>query len=361
MFHEIYEFANKGIYTFEEILEKDLSLSGDTNIEEPNKKHLKLELSGDYIGTFCYLLKNQSINQEIVATIYDEEYICNEYTNKQRKQLIKKLNTLPIKQIRFILSNETLPIYNELMLKENWQHKNKTTITMTLDYEPKNQEIRVWNLKDACGKLEIPSEKLVWVPDYELQRINDRIDKDVLEETFLLKIMIEKLFKYLEINYNIEQMNEFEKTILLYQILKEERKNSVIGIDKIDGKLTLIKQYPEYISKIYELLDSNLDIARKAKIVATLLNNPFMKVNATTIHGKLNQQNNSWIGTEIDSSFYQSSLLMDLPFQNLEEMGYVIDQSESNRQIYPSIYTHEYLTEPEIKKIQKHIKSLKRK
>ena len=52
---------------------------------------------------------------------------------------------------------------------------------------------------------------------------------------------------------------------------------------------------------------------------------------------------------------------MDLPFQNLEEMGYVIDQSESNRQIYPSIYTHEYLTEPEIKKIQKHIKSLKRK
>ena len=78
-----------------------------------------------------------------------------------------------------------------------------------------------------------------------------------------------------------------------------------------------------------------------------------MKVNATTIHGKLNQKNNSWIGTEIASSFYQSSLLMDLTFQNLEEMGYVINHSESNRQIYPSIYTHEYLTEPEIKKIQK--------
>ena len=181
MFYEIYEFANKGIYTFEEVLAKDLSLPGDSNIEEPNKKYLKLELSGNYIGTFCYSLKNQTINSEIVATVYDEEYICNKYLYNQKKELIKKLNKLPIKQIKFIISNEMLPIYNEIMQKENWQHKEKTTITMTLDYKPKSQEIRVWHLRDACGKLEIPSEKLIWVPDYELQRITDRIEKSVRE------------------------------------------------------------------------------------------------------------------------------------------------------------------------------------
>jgi hypothetical protein len=206
MFHEIYEFANKGIYTFEEILEKDLSLSGDTNIEEPNKKHLKLELSGDYIGTFCYLLKNQSINQEIVATIYDEEYICNEYTNKQRKQLIKKLNTLPIKQIRFILSNETLPIYNELMLKENWQHKNKTTVTMTLDYEPKNQEIRPFMFDQLTKSMEEICEfspRTVCVENM----VGDRLLNKMSEAKELLS-RVPKLYMTIDVNHSLLQKPE---------------------------------------------------------------------------------------------------------------------------------------------------------
>ena len=345
-------FVDQNIFVYErEIVET----------EGQKQEYLKLELSSDRLHSFYYKFKNISIPKEIVVTIYDEDTIINSFERDLRKKLIRILNEMPIKQIKFILSDNTLPEYNRLMHQLYWQHEQKTTISLKIDRNPISSEVRTWNLQTAAGKLEIPKEKLIWLPDQELIRTYGKIDDEIIKDVIKQKELIKDIYDFLREHYKLDEMTNFEKIYLFFKLLKQQLNLSNNRIDKIDGRLTLISEPPQYIENMYKfLLDPNTKQEEISNLLVYLLNNPFTKINATTIYGEINQTKTSWVGTVVNNRLYDCNLDMQYPFIDLNQQGYNTTISEIPSQIYPYIYEPDYLSIKDIKKIDSNIKKLKK-
>ena len=192
-------FVSSDIYTFEEVTIPSLSGRPETFI--------KLELSADQFSNFCNATVATNIDKDIEAIIYDEGIINNKANINLRQKLIKKLNTLHFKKIKFILSDSTLPIYNHFMCALDWRHKKVTTITMKIDRSPVNQNNRDWKLNEARGTIDIPEEKLIWLSNYELYYLKGKVNDRILSDTKKLKKLLTYLESYFEETYYLENIN----------------------------------------------------------------------------------------------------------------------------------------------------------
>lgn len=232
---------------------------------------------------------------------------------------------------------------------------------MKIDRDPIDTEIRQWNLSKAIGKLYISEEKLIWIPDNELNQLYDKIDDKILQEVLKLKEVILFLDTYLKEKYHFKDMNEYEKVLVVYNFINTYIRFPLKYMDIVDGKEILKPNHPDYILEPFGTWINKEGLSEgQARLMVSLLNNPIINIDATTIKGETPQGKRTWVGIVIKNKLYQCCTTIKDPFRNLDELGYVINESMEDNQIYPSIYEHAYLSEEEIKKIDKHVKSLRR-
>lgn len=345
-----FTFVNQGIYIFEE---KDLPPS--QRQRNTTGKYIELELSADKFTEFCNAINQKTINTNVLAVIHDEGIVTNRDQLALRKKLIKTLNKLNYINITFNLSNSTLPIYNSLMNKLDWRHKPNTTINMTIDRNPVGENTHSWNLNEAMGTVNIPEEKLIWLPDNEFTRLNGIVNKKTLEDTEKLKKVLLYLDNYLRETYYIDKMNNYDKVQLIYKFLNMHIRHAKRYIETINEKETLKPDIPSYILEPYGTWFNKEGVSEgQARLMTILLNNPFINIDASTIKGQTPFGERTWVGIVLEDKLYQCCTTVHGPFKNLNKLGYTIEED----QIYPSIYEPAYLKDTEISKIKNRIKCL---
>lgn len=340
MIDKFIAFVKTGIYTLAEESPID-------NIKS-EKTHIKLELSRDQFKYFCKDINKNKFKYDIEATIYDEGVIKSYYDILPIKSLLTQLNKQSIKNIKFILSDSTLPIYNNIMHTIGWKHKNKTTIKMTIDRNPTSIEIRDWKLSKAVGTIDIPEEKLIWISDNELCKLKNIINEKTLQNIVKLKDLIFFLDNYLRKKYYIEKMNDYEKVYAIFNFLKTYIKNT--------NDMKTIQTNDIY--QIWKQKEGTFE--QQAKLLLILLNNPIINIDACMLEGTILESKNKWLGIVIKNKLYELCPRIENPLSNLKHLGYEIQNDSNNTQIYPTIYTQSYLDEEEIYNIKNNIKKLKR-
>ena len=340
-------FVSKNIYKFEEI-----TLS-DNNI-------IKLEVSRDNFENLLNILNNTVINTEIEVIIYDEGIIKDQNDIILTKSLLESLNRIHLKNIKLILSDSTLPIYNHLMNIINWHHSSKTIITMKI-FRNLEKEEKKWNLEQAQGIIEIPEEELIWVQKNELVNLENKIDKKILSDAIKLKEMLSWFENFMNETYFADEMDDFDKVYAIYKFVKTQIRLPFKYINVINGIDEQKENYPTYLTEPYSTFinKEGIDLGQ-SRLMTILLNNTFIKTDATTITGKTKQGINNWVGIAIDDKLYHCCMIDKGPFKNLSKIGYKIEKKIETRQIYPTIYKNAFLSEQEIKKIERKSRKLKR-
>lgn len=313
-------FVSYGIYKIDEVEKQN-------NNEDT---FIKLELSVDQFNNFCSNIRKSPINIPTEIVIYDEGIINGYYDRESRKRIIRTLNKMNIKNITFILSDNTISEYNYLMNVLCWKHQKNTTLKIKIDRNPLDTEVRNWNLDRALGRIELPEEKLIWIPDNELEKAQKKIDKETIQNAYRLKEILFILDNYLRKTYRIDDMSKYEKALAIYKYLKN---------------YTLLTNMNQSVN----------DSKQSTVLMTALLNNPLIKIDATVIEGIKNKEAHNWTGIVIDNKLYHCCHQNGI-FINIDELHYTI----SDNQIYPAIYENDYLETKDIKNIESKLKKLKR-
>lgn len=343
------DFVSCGIYNFEFL----------TSSNNENKKYIKVSLSKDNFTNFCTYMKNRLTTMEMDITIYDEGILTNSHFKKARENLIRILNNLNIRKINFELSDSTIAEYNRLMKIVEWKHKEKTIINIKIDRNPISEEIRDWNLCNTQGILNINEEKLIWLSDYQLEQLHGIVDEQILKNTIALKKLIIFVDQYLKQKYKIEQLNDFDKVYLIYKFVKTQIIFPRKYIKMINEKKSLKSNYKTQIPDPYGKFINKEELYEvQARIMNILLNNPIMKINSTIIEGESPHGRQIWVGFVLNNKLYSCCSAVQEPFNNLNGLGHRIYEPINNKQIYPTLYEQAYLSEQEIKKIERKTKKL---
>lgn len=315
---------------------------------EEYETSIKIEISRDMFNRFYNDIEKKKNSKPIEITIYDESQIKNNYDKLIIQRFLKKLNNLTISNITIITSNETLPIYNTAMNTIKWKHEPKTTTTLKLDRNPIDSNIRMWYLSKAIGKLNISQEKLIWITDNELNKLYNKLDPKLIEDTKKLKNLIYYLDKYIRRNYNTENMTNMEKILIIINFIKQNIRNELSNTKKNTQK-------QKYLYEIWQNKKGTYE--EQTKLMSVLLNNPLIKIDSTLITVRKEGINHILLGIMLGHRLY-SCCLIEGTFKNLEKENYIINNDP--KQIYPTIYEHASLSEEDIKHIQRKVKLLKK-
>ena len=242
------------------------------------------------------------------------------------------------------------------MNNNNWKHEQITSISITLDRSINDKKIHKLKLDHALGRLNLPEETLIWLPENDLKKIEEKLDYKLFEETLKLKQIIVFVQNYLEETYQTKYLTDYDKTLLIYRLINMYIRLPWKYINVINNTFNIITPFPKHLSEPWNTWENREGLFEgRARLLTILLNNPEININASTIYGT---SNNAWTGIVIDNKLYDCPTIIPGPFVNLQDYGYIINNP--NKQIYPSIYEHSYLSEKDIKRIEKHIKKLKK-
>lgn len=323
------------------------------------KKYYILDLSYDNFNNFIFEISNNKIDLPFNINIYDEAIIQSNEDLKLRIKILNKLNQLNINNINFYFSDSTLYYYNLLMNEMGWKHSGITSIYLSLDRHPVEKKLCYLNLDIAKGKININEEKLLWLPNNKLIKLQGKVDNRILKDAYKLKNVVKEFYEYVDINYDISKLSEYGKLLIAYEYVKNVLKVKFASkyTTIVDGKQELINPHPRYISEPFGTYKNKEGVCEgQARLISVLLNNYFMEMNAITIGGKCNLGNHAWVGVVIDDRLFECCPTMKGPFRNLSKFGYIPDDEE----IYQRIYRRCYLTEEQIKKVLNHVKRLKK-
>lgn len=313
------------------------------------KVHLNLRISSD---RFYSIIEDFNLDKTIPMNVevYDETEIKNDNDIKKIILFLKELNKCNITFIRFYLSDSALFHYNEIMNKINWKHTLETQIYFTIDRNPVKE--KNLNLDLAMGKLIIPEEKLIWVSDNILSKLDNKIEYGLIYRAYKLKELINLYENDIEKYYNTSNLNDFEKTYIAYDYVKNKLNikfpNQYIKI--IDGKQILKETSPKYISEpLGTYLKREGVCEGQARLISVLLNNPNICVDASVINGMSPLGYHAWVGVNIDDKLYECCPTIKGVFANLDT--YIPDKDD----IYTRLYERSYLNNEEIEKIKRKI------
>lgn len=340
-------YASERIYKFEKKL---IPIS-----DKRNTAKITVEISRDNFKNFYSYIEERPTNIPMEITIYDEGKNDSLSYRETLLYLIKTLNDLNISSIKFILSDSTLPFYTNYMKILGWKHNNKTKIDIKVHYNPISKETKLW----ATEKL--TEENLIWNSKEVLENMGRYVDEKILENTLNLQKTIIYINDYLRETYYMEEMNEFDKVYLIYNLIKTFIRTPNRYIEIIDGIEILKQNYPNYILEPYGTWDNKEGAYEgKSRLMTILLNNPYIKIKATTIYGNNSQGKYAWVGIIINNKLYECCTSKFGPFSNLEDLGYQIDWQVLNQQTDFSNYERAFLPKKEIKGIEKKVKLLRR-
>lgn len=318
---------------------------------------LSFKISFDNFSKYLNEIKTINTSLPIRCIIYDEGIISSNYDVQLRLNFLKSIQKLNFEEIEFKLSESTLPLYNTIMDRINWNHDDVSFLEMTVDRYP--TEIKDLRLERAKGKILLPEEKLLWQSDYVLERLKDRIDPKVLADTDKLKFVIRHYVDQLERHYDFERLTDFDKVFLTYHFIRDRDKlniefageQTMIGLD---GQQHLVPSEEKWESKPYGTYIRRRGVCEgQAKLFRVLLNNWDMQVDAVTLSGKSPLGPHCWLGTVIDGKLYYHCTtqwkLFDAP-------RFI----PNNTEYYPQIYLTSSLSSEDKLKIERHIRTLKR-
>ncbi len=325
-------------------------------------KCIEVKVSIDKLGAIIDRLKKLSFDCPLNCTIYDEENIRNTEDIKYRRRLLESLNGANFLKVKFELSDTTLPVYNYYMEKFRWRHGTVTELRMTVDRNAASEKNLM--LEKAQGTIIIPEEKLVWQPDYVLARLRGKVSSQVLDDTDKLKDVIRNYSDMISSGYYFDHLTDFDKVYLAYHYLFDRDKlnigyawnQTIIGKD---GVMYLKRSPTEWESRPYGTYEYRCGVCEgQARLMAILLNNSDMRVDAVTVDGHISSGTaHTWVEFVIDGKLYQCCTTMRGYFKNLDAAGYKPNAYE----IYPRVYEHSYLTDAEIAKVDRHVKTLKKR
>ncbi len=319
---------------------------------------LTITCSYNRYDDFFKVLDEIPNNYPISVTLYDEQRNLTEQTYTNIQELIRVLNTKRIKELRIYMSDTTMPLYNLYMHMREWKHQDKTKLYLSIDRHP--LEAKKMNLEYASGKIIMPEEKLIWVPDYLLNNLDDRIDPRVFKETKQLKRFLKTFNRLVKQCYKYQELTDIEKTLIVYDYLRQNIKFAMdrTMVPATTGIRTTVRDEDNWQSRPYGTLEHKRGVCEgQARLMTCMLNNPEMMVDACVIGGRIpSGEKHAWVGIHTNNKLYECCTTMQGPFKNLQNRGYEIDENEQ----YPKAYKRSFLTEKEYTEACKGVLSKKR-
>lgn len=324
----------------------------------PGRKRLRFNISFDNFAKYISEIRS-SINTSmpVECIIYDEDLISCDDDVLLRVAFLKSIKDLNFREIDFKLSDSTFPLYNTIMDRINWKHGNVSFLEMTVDRNP--TEIKDLRLEKAKGKILLPEEKLLWQSDYVLNKLGDRIEPKILEDTDKLKYVIRHYVDGLERHYNFDKLTDFDKVWLTYHFIKDRDKlNIEFAYEQTlygaDGLQHLRRSEENWESKPYGTYIRRKGVCEgQARLFRVLLNNWDMQVDAITLNGMSPMGPHCWLGTVINNRLYYCCTTQ---YKLFDKVNFTPNDTE----YYPQIYQTSLLDNEDKKSIERHIKSLRR-
>lgn len=328
------------------------------NLNQPRTDFISFEISFDNFWKFLQEIRTINTTLPIQCTIYDEAMIKNNKSDlSMRYYFLKQIMNLNFLRIDFKLSESTFPVYNAIMDRLNWKHDKVSFLDMTVDRKP--TEIKNLKLYQARGKILLPEEKLLWESDYVLKTLIGKVDRSVLEDTDKLKYVVRHFIDGLSRHYDIDQLTDYDKVFLAYHFIKDGNQLNITFANErtfygMDGKQHLNASEDHWESRPYGTYIRRKGVCEgQARLFRVLLNNWDFEVNATTINGQSPLGPHCWLGVEIDDKLFYCCTTQGGLFS---ESNFIADSKE----YYPQIYTRSALSQEDLKKIESHVRSLKR-
>lgn len=337
----------KGIFEWKNVENSDSNSLVNT--------YTNLTMSQDKFSLFLSFYDEFKNNDyPLKITIIDLEFTkdIDEIIIYKTLKLINELDNF-ILNVDLILSDDKIKIYNNIMNKMGWFYYKDTNIYMYIDRNPLLNKENM-NLELAMGNIMFPEEKLIWFSDNTLRLIKKRIGEDKYLRVIKLKEIGYEFHKIMKNNYDIYELNDFDKMYITYNFIKKNIRYAKEFVSfSNDGKCYLIKDTPEFISEPYGTFINQSGVCEgQARLMTTLLNNEYMLVDATTIYGMCEYGYHAWVGMVSNGKLYQCCPTLNGPFLRLSEYGYIPDEFN----IYPRIYEEDSLSKGQIEKIKHKVK-----
>lgn len=328
----------------------------------PNSGYLYIEVSSDNFLKFIRDFWNVKVNAPVRCVIHDEgTNIHSSDLTSLRLRMLEMLNRLNIRSIDFKLSDAALKEYNALMHIVRWNHISETTLDMTINRHPFNNSCL--NLDTAKGRLLLPEEDLIWLPDITIRNLSDKIKPEEISEVLRLKRVVEKYCADIDRIYESDKLTDLDKLYLAYNYMKAVRglniefASSQTYLDE-HGVQRLRRSETGWESKAIGTYEHRQGVCEgQARLLKALITNPYMRVNSEVISGRIpTGESHAWLGVVSRNKLYQVCLTMRGMYANLDRAGYVPNEKD----VYSKAYPHAYLETEDARRFSTHVRSLRR-
>ena len=333
---------------FEKFVTKNLLEIKHNNFSSDDYK-IHIKVSYDMMDDLLHFLIGQNVLCPLEIEVYDENCLPTQKDYLIIQRFLVLINRFNINKISFFLSDTTFPIYCALMQNIKWSNSHKTYIKLLINRGPLNKKKRNLNLPLAPGKLLLSEEILIWQNIDVLNKLRGKVDEQILKDSIILKNYIKDLYAKMEAKYKVEQFTDFDRCLVITNFFKKHFKTiisaPVNNISILDSSsISLCNVVKENGGTIFE----------RARLMALLLNNEFLKTNAFVINGKFNGNTYAWVGVLIDDALYHCCSSYLRPFFSIEDMHCVPDKEE----IYPQVYQSQSFSDERYNTSEKRVLSL---
>lgn len=317
-----------------------------------------VQLDVSYDQFYHAYLQLMHCRQPLNVNIYDGRS-REEITNQDyliRRNLMIALNQMSIFQIDFDLSDDMIKEYSSLLNTISWRHGDCSIYNMSINRHPTSLEQRNLGLNSLRGQISIKEEDLLWQTDSTITQIKSPLFKSA-DTVIKLKRLAYDYYHYLAQHYDMNKANDFVKTWLAYQYVHNHIAFANDATEWQDGRQRLKFNHDLGVSRPYQTFLNKKGVCEgQARLLKSLLNNPWMGVNAAVIGGKCSFADHAWVGVEINHNLYECCTTMGGAFNDMEKRQYQPDVTD----IYSHIYPHKCLSQAEKEQLNQYTLSLKK-
>lgn len=318
-----------------------------------NKKIYTICLSYDMLDEFIDLFSSVDFynNEKIIINIdfYDERiYITKEELLKIEEfmKFIKNDFFVVLGNFNLNLSDNMIGKYNQILndifLLE--RKRPRFRYKLSIDRHPVN----CCDRDDFCmfkclGYVDFSICQLMMISTDDLDYlhknnyISDRYYRDAIE----LKKIIYEFDKYLMDNFDIDNMSEFHKVMVVYNYMKDNIKYAYEATMMIDGVQTINPQ-SDAANWVFDPYDTYVNsrgvCSGQSRLMSILLNHSLLKMDSYVLTGVHQDCLHAWVGVVIDKKLYQCCITMRKPLLPLNMLGYKLDTNIKISKVYPLGY-----------------------
>ena len=320
---------------YDSLAKKNLFAVKETSILD------KVIFSFDKVDEFLEYNLNKK-DKKYDLFIYDEfESDIHYSTNVKTKMLREIVNNDNINKVTIYVNDELLKRYVTLfsILKIPKDKQNKFLFIVTFNKNVVENDVsHISNLENFYSPIFLNKDSknyedlFVWYDVKTLANLEKNMvfDSNIVKSTIDNFELVKKFYKFVEDNYDITKLNEFDIVYLAYKYIK---KNT---------------NYKMFLNKDNELFEN------QSKLLTILLSNPFSNFKSFCIYGKRDDELHCWNGVVINGKLYQNYMLDGLFESSTECVPF-----SSNKLC--ELYEIASLTREQVLSIEEKLKECKKK